>query len=189
MYNAMNDTDEKDNHKSYNDSEISSSITSAIGNAEQIIDILIEKSQEKAQKEAEQALLEYRAKINQIAAEITNNISAGSIRISESINQAIKRKVEKEASDLSHTFIAGANKKAEETAIDSPQPKDISKIDYELAKAAAELKDKTSKLNKAADIESADDPKNNGKKSSGELKKTPPEKSDEKVEDIIRFFS
>lgn len=200
----MKDTNETDNPEDYNDSEISSSIISAIGNAEQVIDHLIERSRKKAQEEAEQALQEYQSRIKQIASGIMDNISAGSIRISESINQAIKRKVEQEVPGLSNIFIANSIKKAEETAIDlscdavdSLQPKEISKIDYELAKAAAELKDKTNKLNKAADAEPGDKPDNNGRKLSGELKKAkqentqeiPPDNNDDKVEDIIRFFS
>lgn len=200
----MKDTNETAYSEDYNDSEISSSIISAIGNAEQVIDLLIGRSRKKAQEEAEQALKEYQARIKQIASGIMDNVSAGSIRISESIDLAIKRKVEKEISGLSSNFITNNTKKAEESttdlsaeATDSLQPKDISKIDYELAKAAAELKDKTNKLNKAADTESGDKPNNNGRKSSGELKKarkentqeTPPDNNDDKVEDIIRFFS
>ena len=101
----MTDNGQKDSQNIYSSSEISGSITAAIGNVEQVIDILIEKSYEKAREEAQIALLEYRAKIEQISQEITKNVSQGSARISESINQAIKRKVEKESSTLSSIIL------------------------------------------------------------------------------------
>jgi len=191
------DSNMNEENKNNENSEISDSITSTIANAEHSIGVLIEKSQEKAREDAEQALVEYRAQIEQISTDIMKNISEGSIRISESINQAIKRKVEKESSGLTDAFMADSIKKAEEASASSPHRKDVNKIDYELAKAAAELKDKTSKLNKTAEVDSVSEPKNNGKKSSDELKNAGPEstqevqpaKGDEKVEDIIQFFS
>ncbi len=193
----MKESSETGNKKEYDDSEISNSILSAIDGAEQVINLLIERSQEKAQEEAEQAFKEYQTRIKQIASEIVDNVSAGSVRISENISRAIKRKVEKEAFGISSNFVADSIKKAEEAVVDPLQTKNISKIDYELAKAAAELKDKTSKLNKAADSKPDYEPDNNGKGPSNESKKDkkdnrqeePPENNEDKVEDIIRFFS
>jgi len=193
----MNDGNQQNNQNSYQSTDISSSIASAIGNAEQVIDILIEKSRKKAREEAEQALLEYKTRIDLISKDLIKNISEGSIHISESINQAIKRKVEKEASSLSDNFIADSIRSAEQASANKPRSKDISKIDYELAKAAAELKDKTSKLNRTAGKELANESKNNGKNQPEDSKEaknkndqaTPPDNGDEKVEDIIRFFS
>ena len=133
------------------ETDLSDSVKAAVTKAEELISQLGGQAEEQAHLEIEQVFADCEQRIHQIALSIQSVIDENSATISERINQAITEKAKQTTSSLVDNISAEALNKAEGLIITLPQkikeqtmadklPK-VRKIDFAMAKAAAELKE------------------------------------------------
>jgi hypothetical protein len=133
------------------ETDLSDSVKAAVAKAEEFISQLGGQAEEQAHHEIEQVFSDCEQRIHQISLSIRSVIDENSAIISERINQAITEKAKQTASSLVDNISTEAVNKAEGLIIALPQKikeqamadklLKVSKIDFAMAKAAAELKE------------------------------------------------
>jgi len=192
------------------EADLSESVKFAVAKAEELISQLGSQADEQARIEIEQAFIDYKQKVNGIIDNIQKIIVDNSKTISYRIKQAIDDKAQQTSSSLVDSISTEAIEKAQgmmgslpqAIKVQSPIEKEsgVSKIDFEMAKAAAELKERkleekdktTSKSLSKADKKEAIVNNSIKKEFKQELETKDTEsgkESDSEVNDIVTFFS